>query len=103
MRTFRLTLEYDGTNFSGWQAQPGRRTVQGEVERACRETCGAAGPVTVAGRTDSGVHAAGQVAGVALEWRRGTDRLRDALNARLPADIAVTGCAEAAEGFDARR
>ncbi|MEK7475631.1 MAG: tRNA pseudouridine(38-40) synthase TruA [Candidatus Coatesbacteria bacterium] len=101
--TYRLTLEYDGTGFAGWQAQPGRRTVQGEVERACRETCGAAVPVGAAGRTDAGVHAAGQVAGVALRWGRGPDRLREALNAHLPEDIAVTGCAAAPEGFDARR
>jgi len=77
--------------------------VQGEVERACRETCGTGARVTAAGRTDAGVHAAGQVAGVKLEWRRGPERLRDALNARLPADVAVIGCAEAPAGFDARR
>lgn len=103
MGSFRLTLEYDGTEFAGWQAQPGRRTVQGEVERACRETCGKAVRATAAGRTDAGVHAAGQVASVALDWRRGPERLRMALNSRLPEDVAVTACAEVADGFNARR
>lgn len=93
----RLLLEYDGTGFNGWAAQPGQRTVQGEVERALavllREE---AVPVTVAGRTDRGVHAWGQVCSYAHE---AVDPVR--LNALLPDDIAVLD-SRPAPGFDAR-
>ena len=97
--TTRLDLEYDGTAFAGWARQPGERTVQDELERALatvlREPVV---PVTVAGRTDRGVHAWGQVCSYAHEavdpWT---------LNAVLPPDVAVLGCAPAAQGFDARR
>jgi tRNA pseudouridine38-40 synthase len=95
----RLLIEYDGTEFSGWARQPGLRTVQGELERALavvlrRESV----PLTVAGRTDAGVHALGQVASYAGEPARA-----DSLNALLPNDVAVIECAAAAAGFDARR
>jgi tRNA pseudouridine38-40 synthase len=95
----RLLIEYDGTDFSGWARQPGRRTVQGEVERALgiigrRESVA----LTVAGRTDAGVHASGQVASY-----MGVPVSSDALNALLPYDIAVLECVAAAPGFDARR
>jgi tRNA pseudouridine38-40 synthase len=95
----RLLIEYDGTEFSGWARQPGRRTVQKELERALgivlrRDSV----PVTVAGRTDSGVHATGQVASYAGEPAR-----RDGLNALLPYDVAVVECVAAPPGFDARR
>jgi tRNA pseudouridine38-40 synthase len=102
--TFRLTLEYDGRGFAGWQAQgQGERTVQGELMRALEEI--AAGPVRLmgAGRTDAGVHAEGQVASAAFETRLDAETLRRALNAKLPEDVAVR-CAELrADGFDARR
>ena len=96
MPQFRLTVAYDGTDFHGWAAQPGLRTVAGELARALdvdpRE-------LTVAGRTDTGVHAEANVVSLAavrlLPLR--------ALNRRLPADLAVVGAAEAADGFDARR
>jgi tRNA pseudouridine38-40 synthase len=95
----RLLIEYDGTDFSGWARQPARRTVQAETERALavvlrREAVA----LTVAGRTDAGVHAAGQVASYA-----GPPVPADALNALLPYDIAVLECAAAPDGFDARR
>jgi tRNA pseudouridine38-40 synthase len=97
--TARLLIEYDGTDFSGWARQPGRRTVQTELERALGVLLRAdAVPLTVAGRTDAGVHARGQVASYA-----GSPVPSDALNALLPSDVAVLGCEEAAPGFDARR
>jgi tRNA pseudouridine38-40 synthase len=100
----RLTLEYDGTEFAGWARQPGLRTVQEEVERALRTVLGEHGcdgeplALTVAGRTDRGVHAWGQVAGYAHE---AVDPAR--LNTLLPADVAVLAAEPAPEGFDARR
>lgn len=96
--TARLLIEYDGTDFSGWAVQPGRRTVQGELERALAVL--ARGPVelTVAGRTDTGVHAWGQVASY-----EGPAVGAKGLNALLPPDVAVVACEEAPDGFDARR
>jgi tRNA pseudouridine38-40 synthase len=97
--TARLLIEYDGTEFSGWARQPGRRTVQEELERALRVLLRRdAVPVTVAGRTDSGVHATGQVASHAGEPARS-----DGLNALLPYDVSVVESSRAAPGFDARR
>lgn len=95
----RLLLEYDGTGFAGWAKQPGSRTVCGEVERALcvllrRESVALA----VAGRTDAGVHAWGQVASYA-----GPAVAVRSLNALLPSDVAVLSCDAAADGFDARR
>jgi tRNA pseudouridine38-40 synthase len=103
MRTFKLTLEYDGTNFHGWQRQPGRRTVQGELERALGRLAGAPTRASGAGRTDAGVHATGQVASARLAWRQAPERLAGALNAILPPDLAVAAAEERADGFDARR
>jgi tRNA pseudouridine38-40 synthase len=96
--TARLDLEYDGTGFAGWSVQPGLRTVQSEVERALATILRYEVALTVAGRTDRGVHAWGQVAsyeGAPVETR--------ALNAVLPRDVAVLACAAAPDGFDARR
>jgi tRNA pseudouridine38-40 synthase len=96
--TARLDLEYDGTDFAGWSVQPGLRTVQSEVERALATLLRGEVALTVAGRTDRGVHAQGQVAsyeGAPVETR--------ALNAVLPSDVAVLACAAAPDGFDARR
>jgi tRNA pseudouridine38-40 synthase len=96
--TARLDLEYDGTDFAGWSAQPGLRTVQAEVERALATILGREVTVTVAGRTDRGVHAWGQVAS-----HEGEPAPARALNAVLPHDVAVLACAAAPDGFDARR
>jgi tRNA pseudouridine38-40 synthase len=104
MPTFKLTLEYDGREFAGWQSQREReRTVQGELLRALEEI--AAGPVRLmgAGRTDAGVHAEGQVASARLETRLDADTLRRALNAKLPADVAVLAAELRSDSFDARR
>ncbi|CAN5611638.1 tRNA pseudouridine(38-40) synthase TruA [soil metagenome] len=96
--TSRLLLEYDGTAFAGWARQPGQRTVQDELERAlCMILREDDVPLTVAGRTDAGVHAWGQVCSYGHE---AVDPL--ALNALLPRDVAVLGCNPAPQGFDAR-
>lgn len=100
----KLTLEYDGTDFAGWARQPDERTVQEEIERALRTILGETGQdgaplkVSVAGRTDRGVHAWAQGASYAHE---ALDPLR--LNGLLPEDISVLACEPAAAGFDARR
>jgi tRNA pseudouridine38-40 synthase len=95
----RLLLEYDGTDFAGWARQPGSRTIQEELERALAVVLRAdAVPLTVAGRTDAGVHAWGQVASYS-----GVPAPLESLNGVLPSDIAVLSCSEAAPGFDARR
>ena len=100
----KLTIEYDGTGFAGWARQPGERTVQEEIERALRTVLGDSGldgeplRLAVAGRTDRGVHAWGQVASYAHE---AVDPLR--LNGLLEDDIAVLAAEPAPEGFDARR
>lgn len=96
--TARLLIEYDGTAFRGWAAQPGMRTVQAELERALTVLTRQPVALTVAGRTDTGVHAWGQVASYA-----GPPVASRALNALLPDDVAVLACDEVAEGFDARR
>ena len=94
----RLLLEYDGTGFAGWARQPGRRTVEAELERALGTLLRGTVHLTVAGRTDRGVHAWGQVASYA-----GPPADAHRLNALTPRDIAVLACERAEDGFDARR
>ena len=97
--TSRMLLEYDGTDFAGWARQPGRRSVQEELEQALRTILREDDlNVVVAGRTDAGVHAWGQVCSYEHE---AVDPLR--LNALLPDDVAVLDCNPAPNGFDARR
>lgn len=114
MALWRITLAYDGTEFAGWQIQgrdgsaPGRartpRTVQGAVEAALARLAGGERVVVVgAGRTDTGVHALGQVASFALTKEMPPDELQRALNALLPEDVRVLAAAPAPEGFDARK
>lgn len=98
MARYKMILAYDGAAFAGSQRQAKHRTVQGELERALREIGWLARSVTLAGRTDTGVHAAGQVAAFDLDWNHGPEHLRDALNANLPSDIAV----QAVEAADAK-
>lgn len=103
-RTFRLTLEYDGAAFHGWQVQPGgRRTVQGALELAVARVAHERVRVTGAGRTDAGVHAEGQVASVHLATALAPDALWRALNAALPEDLAVRALRVDRDDFDARR
>jgi len=87
---FKITIAYDGTDFSGWQVQPQQRTVQGVVERAWREITGEQLRFRAASRTDAGVHALGQVLGVKSDCEISPDRLRCGLNAKLPEDVVVS-------------
>lgn len=96
--TARLLLEYDGTAFSGWAHQPGLRTVQGVLEDALATVLGERVVLTVAGRTDAGVHALGQVAS-----HPGEPAKAGALNGLLPHDVRVLVSEAAPDGFDARR
>ncbi len=103
MPRFKLTVEYDGTPFVGWQRQANGRSVQGELERAAAALAGSLVAVKGAGRTDAGVHATGQVAHLDLPKDYRTDTVRDALNAHLrPEPIAVLAAEQVADGFDAR-
>lgn len=103
MGALRLVCEYDGSGFRGWAAQPGLRTVQGELEGALRQVLGREVSLTVAGRTDAGVHAWAQVASAPLEPTDQLEGLARSLNGVLGADMAVTEAAAAPAGFDARR
>ena len=102
MPTVRLTLEYDGTGFSGWAAQPGLRTIEGEVRAALDRVYPRWDGLAVAGRTDAGVHALGQVASFEADGGPPPERAAHALNGVLPDDVAVVASEEAPEGFNAR-
>lgn len=102
MRCFKVTLEYDGTDFAGFQYQVGQRSVQAEVERAVRKLTGQDVRVSGAGRTDAGVHALGQVVGFRCETRIPMERMALALNSALPADVSVSGVSEVDELFHVR-
>jgi tRNA pseudouridine38-40 synthase len=97
-----LTIEYDGTPFRGWAAQPGLPTVEAALRQALAETFASVEKLVVAGRTDSGVHALGQVASVDVEGGPTPERAAAALNSRLPDAITVLSSAEAPAGFHAR-
>jgi tRNA pseudouridine38-40 synthase len=99
--TVRLDIEYDGSIFRGWAKQPGLRTVQGELEAALATVLREKVELTVAGRTDTGVHARGQVASFEAGMEVPADLSRR-LNGVGPADIAVTAASVVADGFDAR-
>jgi tRNA pseudouridine38-40 synthase len=102
MPTVRLDIEYDGSGFRGWAAQPGLRTVQGELETALETVLRESVTLTVAGRTDTGVHARGQVASFKTAAELPPDLARS-LNGVGPVDVAVTAAERVADGFDARR
>jgi tRNA pseudouridine38-40 synthase len=104
VRNLRLTLRYDGTDFSGWQTQPGRRTVQETLESAIAAiTQEPRVRANASGRTDAGVHALGQVANVYTATRLSCDALRKAVNAKLPPDVVVREVAEAPQSFCANK
>jgi tRNA pseudouridine38-40 synthase len=98
----RLTLEYDGTGFRGWAAQPGLRTVEGMLQEALERVYPGWSSLAVAGRTDTGVHALGQVASVDVDGGAPAARAAAALNTELPDDVAVTAADEASPDFHAR-
>src|SRR5690349_6471823 len=97
-----LTLEYDGTPFHGWAAQPGLPTVEGALRAALAETFSSIDNLAVAGRTDSGVHALGQVVSVDVEGGPPPERAAAALNPRLPDEVSVVEAGPAPHGFHAR-
>jgi tRNA pseudouridine38-40 synthase len=97
-----MNLAYHGAGFAGWAAQPGQRTVQGELEQALKRILGGPAPLTVAGRTDAGVHAWGQVASFDVVGEPSPELAR-ALNSLTGPDLAVLSAERAADGFDARR
>jgi tRNA pseudouridine38-40 synthase len=104
MANFRLTLSYDGTDFHGWQTQPGLRTVQETLETALVAVTGMPQVrVNASGRTDTGVHAVGQVVNVHLDTRLGPDVILRAVNAHLPEDVSVRASEVVADDFDANR
>jgi tRNA pseudouridine38-40 synthase len=98
----RLTIEYDGTPFHGWAAQPGLATVEGALREALGSTFASFDGLAVAGRTDAGVHALGQVASVDVTGGPPPERAAEALNTRLPDEISVLTAEPAAPGFHAR-
>lgn len=98
----KLTLEYDGTGFGGWARQPGARTVEGAVREACDALFPEWSELAVAGRTDTGVHALGQVASVEVDGGPPPARVSHALNAQLPEDVVVVRTEEVDPGFNAR-
>jgi tRNA pseudouridine38-40 synthase len=100
--TLRLTLEYDGTGFRGWARQPGERTVEGALREALDAVLPRWDGLAVAGRTDAGVHATGQVASLEADGGPPVERLAEALNSDLPDDVAVVAAEHAPPGFHAR-
>jgi tRNA pseudouridine38-40 synthase len=102
MARYKLTLAYDGTAFSGSQRQTRHRSVQAELEKALGALTGRPARTVMAGRTDAGVHATGQVAAADLDWRHSVEALRDGLNAKLPPDVAVTGVEIVGDEFHPR-
>ncbi len=103
VRVIRLDIEYDGTDYRGFAPQPNARTVGGELERVLGRVCGEIVRVTPGGRTDSGVHARGQVVSFRTSSPIATGELKKAINALVDPDLYVKDVGEAASDFDARR
>ena len=102
MARYQLILAYDGARLEGSQRQASKRTAQGELEKALRTIGWTERSVLIAGRTDSGVHAEGQSVALDLEWLHGPDKLRAALNSKLPSDLAVRSVREVNPDFQPR-
>jgi tRNA pseudouridine38-40 synthase len=102
-RRIALLLEYEGTRYAGSQLQSNAPTIQGELETAFTKTTGEESRAAFAGRTDAGVHALGQVAALDTKSSLSAEKLRDALNAWLPRDVAVIAAADVDPAFDPRR
>jgi len=101
-RNFKLTIEYDGSTYFGWQRQKDPNTLQGVIERALHALTGQNVTLTGSGRTDSGVHALGQVASFHTDTHLMPDDIHRALNALLPGDIVILSCEEMPDNFHAR-
>lgn len=102
MRNIKLTIEYDGTNYRGWQIQPGYDTIQGRLESALSRIIKSEAGVLGAGRTDAGVHALGQVANFRTESKMTPDEFRLAFNSLLPRDIVINYVEEVDKNFHSR-
>jgi len=100
LRNVKLTISYDGTNYHGWQIQPGKRTIQTELVKAVSDLLGRRMRVTAASRTDAGVSAKGQVALIQIDSPIPTENLAKAITDRLPADIAVIEAVDIPMGFN---
>ena len=102
MERIKLVIQYDGSEFCGWQLQPEKRTVQGEIEKVLQFLFKEEVRIYASGRTDSGVSAYAQVAHFDIEQNVDTKKLCDSLNALLPKDVAVISCEKTSEDFDSR-
>jgi tRNA pseudouridine38-40 synthase len=102
MRNIKLIIEYDGTNYRGWQVQPNVITIQGEIEKVIKKICGENIELNGSGRTDAGVHARGQVANFLTNSRIPPEKFAFALNAMLPRDIVIRTSEEVDRDFHAR-
>jgi tRNA pseudouridine38-40 synthase len=102
MRNIKLLIEYDGTNFVGWQIQPNGRSVQGEIKKAIKEITGEDVNLIGASRTDAGVHARGQVANFKTNSKIPTENLKKALNSILPDDITIISAEDVPQSFHSR-
>jgi tRNA pseudouridine38-40 synthase len=101
-KNFKLTIEYDGSGFHGWQVQKGDPTIQAAIEKALANMVGQRVRLIGAGRTDAGVHAIGQVANFNCNTRLGAETLQKGLNSLLPPDIVIRECRQVAPSFHAR-
>ncbi|RDY25933.1 tRNA pseudouridine(38-40) synthase TruA [Romboutsia weinsteinii] len=102
MRNLKITIQYNGANYCGWQKQPDSLGIQGTIERAIYEITKEQVKITGSGRTDAGVHALGQVANLKLESKIPYTQIPNALNAKLPKDISIIECCEVEEEFHSR-
>ncbi|MCH8872273.1 tRNA pseudouridine(38-40) synthase TruA [candidate division KSB1 bacterium] len=102
MRNIKLVLEYDGTDFCGWQLQPKDRTVQGVLQSSLKQLLRESPTIYASGRTDAGVHALGQVANFKTENKLTLDSIQNGVNSYLPADVRVLSVEEAGEEFHSR-
>lgn len=102
MRNIKLTIEYDGKDFNGWQIQPRKVSVQGEIQRALKEITGEEIEIIASGRTDAGVHAYGQVANFKTNSQIPIEKIPYAINAKLPKSIVIKSAEEVSERFHSR-
>ena len=102
MRNIKLTIEYDGKDFNGWQKQPNKLNIQGEIERAIKQITGEEVDLTASGRTDAGVHALGQVANFKTNSNIPIEKIPIALNSNLKKSIVIKSAEEVEERFHSR-